>query len=66
MAWHARLTAALRHMVFEYPALQCVRDKYAALFAHGACNMQQFMCQVEITGVAHFIKECFAVLDAPV
>ena len=46
--------------------MQCVRDKYAALFAHGACTMQQLMWQVEITGVAHSIKICFAVLDAPV
>ena len=27
-------------MVIECPALQCVQDKYAALFAHGACTMQ--------------------------
>ena len=34
-------------MVFECPALQCVRDKYAALFLHGACTMQHFMWQVD-------------------
>ena len=55
-----------RHMVFECAALQCVRDEYAALTVHGACTMQQFMWQVDLTGVAYFIKDCFAVLDAPV
>ena len=32
-----------RHMVFECPALQGVRDKYAALFVDGASTMQQFL-----------------------
>ena len=35
------------------------------MFVQGACTMQQFMWQ-DITGVAHLIKDCFAVLDAPV
>ena len=52
-----------RHMVFECPALQAVRDKYAALFTNGACTMQQFMWQLDITGVAHFVMDCFDVLD---
>ena len=45
------------------PALQAVRDKYAALFTNGACTMQQFMWQLDITGVAHFVMDCFDVLD---
>ena len=53
-------------MVVECPALLWVRDKYAALLAHGACIMQHFMWQVIITAVADCIKDCFAVLDAPV
>ncbi len=52
-----------RHMVFECPALQAVRDKHAALFAHGDCTMQQFMWQVDITGVAHFVMDCFDLMD---
>ena len=40
-----------------------VRDKYAALYTNGACTMQQFMWQLDITGVAHFVMDCFDVLD---
>ena len=38
-------------MVFECPALQGVRDKYAALFVDGASTMQQFMWQQDVIGV---------------
>ena len=55
-----------RHMVFECPALQGVRDKYAALFVDGASTMQQFMWQQDVIGVAHFVQNCFDLLDAPV
>ena len=55
-----------RHMVFECPALQGVRDKYAALFVDGASAMQQFMWQQDVIGVAHFVQDCFDLLDAPV
>ena len=56
-----------RHMVFECPALQGVRDKYAALFVDGASTMQQFMWQQDVIGVlAHFVQDCFDLLDAPV
>ena len=51
-------------MFFDFPALQCVPDKYAAMVLHGACTMQQFMRQVDIISVAHFIKECIDLLDA--
>ena len=54
-----------RHLIFECPAMQCVRDKYAALFAPSICTMQQFMWQVDLTGVAHFVMDCFDMLDAP-
>ena len=55
-----------RHMVFECPALQGVWDKYAALFVDGASTMQQFMWQQDVIGVAHFVQDCFDLLDAPV
>ena len=55
-----------RHMVFECPALLSVRDKYAALFVDGASTMQQFMWQQDVIGVAHFVQDCFDLLDAPV
>ena len=54
-----------RHIVFGCPALQSVRDKYATLFVHATYTMQQFMWQVDLPGVAHFIKDCFDLLDAP-
>ena len=55
-----------RHLIFECPAVQCVRDKYAALFACDNCTMQQFMWQADLVGVAHFVRDCFAMLDAQV
>ena len=57
-----------RHMVSECHAMQCVLDKYAALFVDGAStmHMQQFMWQQDVIGVAHFVKGCFDMLDAPV
>ena len=55
-----------RHMVFECPALQNVRDKYAALFVDGASTMQQFMWQQDVIGVVHFVQDCFDLLDATV
>ena len=30
------------------------------------CTMQQFMWQADLVGVAHFVRECFAMLDAQV
>ena len=51
---------------FACPALQGVRDKYAALFVDGASTMQQFMWQQDVIGVAHFVQDCFDLLDAPV
>ena len=50
-------------MIFECPALQGVRNKYAALFGCGTHTMQQFMWQENLMGVAHFVMECFAMLD---
>ena len=43
-----------------------LRDKYAALFVDGASTMQQFMWQKDVIGVAHFVQDCFDLLDAPV
>ena len=41
-------------------------SKAGCFLLHGACTMRQFSWQVDVTGVANFIKVCFAVLDAPV
>ena len=30
------------------------------------CTMQQFMWQADLVGVAHFVRDCFAMLDAQV
>ena len=40
--------------------LQVLRS---ALFTDGACTMQQFMWQLDITGVAYFVMDCLDVLD---
>ena len=53
-----------RHLVFECPAMQCVRDRYPALFSPAKNTMQLFMWQRDIVGVAHYIKDCFEVLGA--
>ena len=53
-----------RHLVFECPAMQCVRDRYPALFGPAKNTMRLFMWQHDILGVAHFIKDCFEVLGA--
>jgi hypothetical protein len=40
-----------------------LREQYPALFQ--VSTMQQFMWQRDVLGVAHFIKDCFAMLAAP-
>ncbi len=53
-----------RHLVFECPALQSVRDRYPGLFGAAIVTMQQFMWQLDIVGVAHFVMDCFDYLDS--
>ena len=53
-----------RHLVFECPAVQSIRDQYLALFATAIQTMQQFMWQLDIVSVAHFVMDCFDHLDA--
>ncbi len=53
-----------RHLVHECPAVQKIRDKYPALFGADIRTMQQFMCQLDIVGVAHSILDCFDYLNA--
>ena len=44
--------------------MQCVRDRYPALFSPAKNTMQLFMWQRNIVGVAHFVQDCFEVLGA--
>ena len=44
--------------------MQCVRDRYPALFGPAKNTMRLVMWQHDIVGVAHFIKDCFEVLGA--
>jgi hypothetical protein len=37
---------------------------YSGLFGADIVTMRQFMWQVDIVGVAHFVMDCFDVLDA--
>ena len=53
-----------RRLVFECPAMQCVRDWYPALLSPATNTMQLFMWQRNIVGVAHFVQDCFEVLGA--
>ena len=52
-----------RHLVFECPALQSIRDRYRypGLFGADLVTMQQIMWQLDIVGVAHYVMGCFAV-----
>ena len=51
-------------ILFECPAMQCVRDQYPALFSPAKNTMQLFMWQRNIVGVAHFVQDCFEGLGA--
>ena len=53
-----------RHLVFECPAVQPVRDQYAGLFTGPGQTMVQFMWQQNLTGVALFVRDALAVLLA--
>ena len=44
--------------------MQCVRDRYPALFSPAENTMQLFVWQRNIVGVAHFVQDCFEVLGA--
>ena len=49
-----------RHLVFECPAMQPVRDQFPHLFGDDSMTMQAFMWQDDLPGVARFIHACFA------
>ena len=49
-----------RHLVFECPAMQPVRDQFAHLFGDDSTTMQASMWQDDLHGVARFIHTCFA------
>ena len=40
-----------KHLVLEYPAMQCVRDWYPALVSHAKSTMQLFMWQHDFMGM---------------
>ena len=43
--------------MFECPAMQCVRDRYPALFSPANNTMQLFMWQRNIVGAAQYIMD---------
>jgi hypothetical protein len=49
-----------RHVVFECPHLQSVRDKYAGLFS--VSTMVQFFWQDDLVSVSKFLCECMDVM----
>jgi hypothetical protein len=53
-----------RHVVFECPALQHLRDKYSRLFSGSGQTMQQFMWQSDIVGVVYYVRDSLLVLLA--
>ena len=53
-----------KHLVFERPAMQSVRDRYPALYSPERSTVQLFMRQHDTVGLAHYIMECFDVLGA--
>ena len=52
-------------MVFECEALQPTRERFAVVFGPAIITVQQFMWQGDLAQVAHFVSECFAVLQTP-
>ena len=46
-----------KHVVFECPALQGLRDEYATLFSD-VCTMKQILWQDDLVSVAKFIHAC--------
>ena len=48
---------------FAIPQHQAVCSRHMHT-PHDSCTMHQFMWQADLVGVAHFVKECFAMLDA--
>ena len=52
-----------KHLVFECPALQCLRDTYPHLFT-GDPTMRQFMWQADLVGVAKFVDACLEMVYA--
>ena len=49
-----------RHVVFESPHLQFIRDKYAGLFS--VSTMAQFLWQDDLVSVSKFLCECMDVM----
>ena len=49
-----------KHLVFECPHLQTIRDKYPVLF--GVPTMVQFLWQDNLVNVSNFICECMDVM----
>jgi hypothetical protein len=48
-----------KHLVFECPHLQHIRDQYASLFH--CSTMKQFLWQDDIVSVAKFVSEGFEI-----
>ena len=53
-----------RHVVFECPVLQHLREKYSRLFSGSGQTMQQFMWQSDIVGVVYYVRDSLLVLLA--
>jgi hypothetical protein len=49
-----------KHLVFECPHLQPIRDKYPSLFQ--CPTMLQFFWQADLIGVTKFVSECLDVM----
>ena len=52
-----------RHMVFECPALQQIRDEFEHLFSSGV-TMRAFMNQTDQRAVISFVVTCLDIMDA--
>ena len=52
-------------MLLEGPAMQRARDRYAALIGPGIVTVSQYIWQLDVVAVAHFVMDCFDILHAP-
>ena len=63
-ACHTAQTGNERHLVFECPALQHVRQRYSHLFTDDDATMISFFWQRDMRDVAYYILECLDVMTS--
>ena len=61
LSWGSVAVADELHMIFECPALQAVRQRYAPLFSTDTNTMRSFFAQQDHMQVFKFVLDCLDV-----